>query len=52
MTLTKRRWLYVAAITTMLALGTIISGPRDERIRTAAGLSAGVVGCFALVKAQ
>ena len=52
MTLNKRRWLYVAAISTMLALGTLIPGPRDERIRATAGLSAGVVGFFALTKAQ
>ena len=52
MTLTQRRWTYVAVISAMLALGTFIPGQRDERTRAWAGLSAGVVGICALAKIQ
>ena len=52
MTLNQRRWLYVSAISFMIALGSFIPGERNEKIRASAGLSASVVGLFALVKVR
>jgi len=52
MTLNQRRWLYVSAISFMIALGSFIPGERNEKIRASAGLSASVVGLCALAKVR